>query len=87
VTPEREQELRSRIADMLCPGCARRDPVDEKGRHVHEYKQEAFGDVWDSTTWFPCAATPALVERWFSFVVREIETVAPAKKNRKKGIR
>jgi hypothetical protein len=74
VTPEREQELRQGITAVLCHGCARRDPIDENGRHVHSYQQEAFGDTWDSRIWFSCAATPLLVELWFAFVAQAINS-------------
>ena len=89
MTPEREQELRLQIADMLCPGCARRDPLDERGRHVHAYKQEAFGEVWDSKTWFACTAMSPLIDQWFNFVVRVLQEEKPVKsvrKSRKRGI-
>lgn len=73
LTPEREQELRDRIAAMLCGGCSRRDPVDKHGKHVHSYQQEAFGSTWDSKSYLPCEATSPRIERLLTFVTQVIE--------------
>lgn len=49
-------QLRSRLSGVLCAGCRRGDPIDELGRHVREFTQEAFGSEWQSKSWIKCSA-------------------------------
>lgn len=40
------------VRKSLCPGCTAGLPLDEQGRHVHEWTD----GEWQNKSWFKCSA-------------------------------